>query len=168
MVHVRVAGIAIDVRGQHVILLKPVTDEPGLGKVLPIWIGAQESTSILLAVQGTATPRPLSHDLMTRLLDSVGASVDRIEVTRLEESTFYAELSVQTPTGSHVIDCRPSDAIALASRLGVPIGVADEVLEVAGVDDEFTTGEDVDDESLSRFRTFLDTVDPSDFQTGSE
>jgi bifunctional DNase/RNase len=168
MVQVRIAGVALDVRGQHVILLKPVEEIPGAGKVLPIWIGAMESSSILIAIQGAETARPLSHDLMKTLVESLGAAVDRIEVTRIEEGTFYAELTVRAPNGEHVIDCRPSDAIALAARLGVPIEVADDVLESAGVEDEFTGDEAEDvEENVSEFRHFLDTVDPSDFQSGS-
>lgn len=163
MVQVRVAHIAVDVRGQHVLLLKPIAEAPGTGKVLPVWIGAPEATSILFAIEGATPPRPLSHDLMKLLLESVGASVERMQISRIHEGTFYAELTLQTPNGRRVLDCRPSDAIAIASRLGVALEVADEVLESAGVEDEFTTPEDEADE-VEEFKRFLDEVDPDDFQ----
>ncbi|WP_051369605.1 bifunctional nuclease family protein [Phycicoccus elongatus] len=70
MVQVRAAGVALDQSGQHVILLKPIDELPGEGRILPIWIGAQEATSILIAVEGAATPRPLAHDLMRAMLET--------------------------------------------------------------------------------------------------
>ena len=132
MVQVRVAGVALDASRQHVILLKPVDEIPGAGKVLPIWIGEQEATSILVAVEGAPTPRPLAHDLMKTLLESMGGAVDRVEVTRIEEGTFYAEVTVTTALGARVVDARPSDAVALASRTGSSIWVADAVMDEAG------------------------------------
>ena len=72
MVQVRVLGVALDASGQHIILLKPLGEPASEGRVLPIWIGAQEATSILIAIQGEQPPRPLSHDLMKLLLDAVG------------------------------------------------------------------------------------------------
>jgi bifunctional DNase/RNase len=166
MISVRIAGIALDQHGQHVILLKPVDDALGSGRVLPIWIGELESSSILVAVQGVQVSRPLAHDLIARILAVADAKVERAAVTRIEDGTFYAELTVQTPTGSHTIDCRPSDAIAVASRLGVALGVEDDVLETAGFDDVFTTADE--EENVEQFKQFLDSVDPSDFQTGSD
>ncbi|MBN9606512.1 MAG: bifunctional nuclease family protein [Actinomycetales bacterium] len=174
MIPVRVASIAIDTRGQHVVLLKPIGEEPGQGKVLPIWIGAAESASILIAIEGSTPPRPLSHDLMRELLDAVGSEVTGVAVTRIEDGTYYAELTVRTPTGTTVIDCRPSDAIALASRLGAPLALADEVLEDAGVADDFTGEPDETPDAsespedaearVAEFREFLEHIDPEDFQ----
>jgi len=97
MVQVRAAGVALDQSGQHVILLKPIDELPGEGWILPIWIGAQEATSILIAVEGAATPRPLSHDLMRAMLETLGADVDRVEVTRIDDGTFYAEIGLRDP-----------------------------------------------------------------------
>ncbi|MDZ8171855.1 bifunctional nuclease family protein [Microbacterium xanthum] len=167
MVQVRVAGVALDASRQHVILLKPVDEIPGEGRVLPIWIGEQEATSILIAVEGAPTPRPLAHDLMKTLLDSVGADVDRVEVTRIEEGTYYAEVTVSTPLGSRVVDSRPSDAVALASRTGAPIWVADVVMEEAGVTDMLADAEETEaaEQKVDEFKRFLDDVDPDDFRS---
>ena len=101
--------------------------------MLPVWIGGQEATSILIAVEGQQAPRPLSHDLITTLFAAVGARVERVDVTRIEEGTFYAELTLTTPSGPQVLDSRPSDAIALALRADAPIWVADEVIDEAGI-----------------------------------
>lgn len=166
MVQVRVAGVALDAAGQHVILLKPLDSLPGEGRILPIWIGAQEATSILIAVEGAIPPRPLAHDLMRSLLDELGATVDRVEVTRIEEGTFYAEVTLTSASGIHLVDARPSDAIALASRAAAPIWVADDVLAEAGVIDVVTDDETEGDpeENLEEFKEFLEHVDPEDFR----
>jgi uncharacterized protein len=165
MVQVRVLGVALDAARQHIVLLKPLLEEPGEGRVLPIWIGAQEATSILIAVQGEQAPRPLSHDLITTLFGTLGARVDRVDVTRIDDGTFYAELSLTTPTGSQVLDSRPSDAIALAVRVHAPIWVADEVLDEAGIPAEMVDFDHEDEEEkLDEFKRFLEDVDPEDFQ----
>lgn len=167
MVQVRVAGVALDASRQHVILLKPVDEIPGAGRVLPIWIGEQEATSILIAVEAAPTPRPLAHDLMKTLLETAGAAVDRVEVTRIEEGTYYAEVTVVTPQGSRSVDCRPSDAVALASRTGAPIWVADAVMDEAGVTDMLADAEETEaaEQKVDEFKRFLDDVDPDDFRS---
>ncbi|MRG60343.1 bifunctional nuclease family protein [Agromyces sp. CFH 90414] len=167
MVQVRVLGVALDAARQHVVLLKPLLEPGGEGRILPIWIGAQEATSILIAIQGEQAPRPLSHDLLTTLFDVVDARVEQATVTRIDGGTFYAELTIATPTGAQVIDARPSDAIALALRAEAPIVVEDEVLEAAGIAAELLEEhEDArdDDAELDEFKRFLDEVDPEDFQ----
>ncbi|MFS0794710.1 bifunctional nuclease family protein [Microbacterium sp. 1P10AE] len=167
MVPVRVLGVALDSAHQHVILLAPL---PGSGvedgTVLPVWIGPQEAMSILVAVEGTSTPRPLAHDLMVVMLRQLAASVERVQVTRLAEGTFYAEIHLRTPTGPLIIDARPSDAIALAVRTDAPIAVAEAVFAVAGVPEgavELDTRGDED--RVEEFRRFLDDVDPEDFDS---
>ncbi|WP_434970719.1 bifunctional nuclease family protein [Microbacterium sp. bgisy207] len=162
MVQVRVAGVAMDSLGQHVILLKPVGEAPSSGSVVPIWIGAQEATSILVAVENAVTPRPLAHDLMKSLLESLDAQVTRVEVTRIEDGTFYAEVTVVRADAVHVIDARPSDAIALASRVGAAMWVADAVVAEAGMPDMIDT--DDEEASVDEFKRFLDEVDPEDFR----
>jgi uncharacterized protein len=175
MVEVRVAGVALDASGQHVILLKPTGDLPGEGRILPIWIGAQEATSILVAVEGAATPRPLAHDLMRAMLETLGATVEIVEVTRIDDGTFYAEITLSTKGGTTRIDARPSDAVALACRTGAEIRVADEVLDDAGIPDTVTGEDEAEDDDatepevdaearVDEFKRFLDDVDPDDFR----
>lgn len=165
MVQVRVVALAVDSRSLPVVLLKPILDEPGSGNILPIWIGTQEATSILIATEGATARRPLTHDLMKSLLEAVQADLDRVDITRIEEGTFYAEMTLQTRDGRLVLDARPSDAIALAVRVDAPIWVSDDLLETAGVPDatEMPASPGVESE-LDEFKRFLDEVDPEDFQ----
>ncbi len=162
MVQVRVAGVALDASGQHVLLLKPLDQMPGDGLVLPIWIGQLEATSILVAVENADVPRPLAHDLMRLMLTALDASATRVEVTRIDDGAFYAEVTLTTPLGDRIVDARPSDAIALAARTGAAMWVADEVLAEAGVPDVLT---EIDaSERLDEFKRFLDDVEPEDFE----
>lgn len=164
MLQVRIASLALDPRSsQPVIVLKPLSDEPGVGMLLPIWIGHPEATAILLALEGAEPPRPLTHDLMKGMLEALDSYVERVEITRVEEGTFYAAITLRGEERTRVVDARPSDSIALAIRMGAPIYVAEEVFESASVADE--PGPVADEEAeLAAFRDFLDSVDPEDFQ----
>lgn len=167
MVRVRILGVALDPAQEHVILLKPV-EEPW-DRILPVWIGSQEATSILVAVQGAASPRPLAHELMLSIVDELSARIDRVEVTRIDDGTFYAAVMLDTPGGVRVVDARPSDAIALASRADAPIYVAEAVLAVAGIPDTVSepserTAEPDEESRIAEFRSFLDEVEPEDFE----
>ena len=158
MIEVEIATPALDMRGEPVVILRP----RGGGRMLPIWIGSAEATAIMLAVEGATASRPLSYDLMVRLLDELGASVLRVAVTALEEGTYLAEITLATAAGERIIDARPSDSIALAARTGAPILVAEAVLEEAGV-----TGVMVEPEQeaeIEEFGRFLESVDPDDFR----
>ncbi len=162
---VRIASLALDPRSnQPVVLLKPLEEEPGTGRLLPIWIGHPEATAILLALEGVETPRPMTHDLLRSIVETLDNYVERVEITRVDEGTFYAAIILRGEESTRVVDARPSDSIALAIRTGSPIFVADEVLESAGVPDESVTAVD-EEEELEAFRDFLDHVDPADFSS---
>lgn len=163
MVQVRVAAVALDESGQHVLLLKPIDQLPGAGSMLPIWIGALEATSILIAVEGAASPRPLAHDLMRTLIETLGATVERVEITRIDDGTYYAEVTLDTADGTVRIDARPSDAVAIAARMAAPLWVSDEVMVEAGVPDLTAVEEDAE-ERVDEFKRFLNDVDPDDFR----
>ncbi|TYL52955.1 bifunctional nuclease family protein [Agromyces mariniharenae] len=163
MVQVRVLGVALDAARQHIVLLKPLLEDPNARRVLPIWIGSQEATSILLALEGEQAPRPLTHDLMTTFLETLGARIERVDVTRIEDGTFFAEITLATPSGKLVLDARPSDAIALTLRSEAPLYVAERVLEEAGIPAELADPR-TDDAKVDEFKRFLDDVDPEDFQ----
>ncbi len=170
MVQVHVLGVALDSEGRHIILLKPVGEAQAVGLVLPIVVGEQEATSTLIALSGETPPRPLSHDLMKTLLDTLGAHVERVDVTRIDQETFYAEITLGVAAGPLVLDARPSDSVALALRVEAPIFVADDVLEAEGIPaamvesarnvEETPDGE----QSLDEFKDFLEHVDPEDFK----
>lgn len=165
MIHVRVAAIALDTTGQHVVLLKPEETTQDVNLILPIWIGRQEASSILAAIEGAETPRPLVHELIVSMLDSLSAEVTEVTVTELSEGTFYAEIAIEVGDDSFTIDARPSDAIAIASRAGVDIFVAEDVLAEAGVEDQITEDrEPMTEEQIEEFSKFLEDVDPEDFR----
>lgn len=163
MIQVELTSLAVDTRGLPVVLLKPASPQADLGVILPIWIGGQEATAIMIAIQGAEMARPMSYDLMAQLLEALDASVSGVAVTRLEEGTFYAEVSLSSPQGPRVIDARPSDSIALALRVEAPIFVAEEVLRTAGIPAEQITDLD-EEEQVDKFNEFLDSVDPDDFR----
>jgi len=121
----------------------------------------------MLALEGATASRPMSYDLMARLLDVLNATVQQVAVTRLEEGTFFAEITLNTPNGIQVVDARPSDSIALAMRTESAIFVSESVLQEAGVpESQLGPGdENADKESqIEEFHHFLDTVDPDDFR----
>ncbi len=159
---VRIAGVALDASGQHVLLLKPIDQLPGDGMVLPIWVGQLEATSILVAVEQAPVPRPLAHDLMRSMIETLGAELARVEITRIDDGTFYAEIVLTVGERTVTVDARPSDAVALASRTGTGIWVAEAVMDEAGVPDVLT--ETDASERLDEFKKFLDDVEPEDFE----
>jgi len=111
-----------------VVLLKSSEDE----RTLPIFIGAAEAQSIAIHVNDVKVPRPLTHDLLKNLLDFLECRLHRVEIVRIDEGTFYAELVMERNTETVRLDCRPSDAIAVAIRVGAPLFVAEEVMGEAG------------------------------------
>lgn len=128
-------------------------------RFLPIWIGANEATAIALALEGIEPQRPLTHDLLKLVTETLGATVDRVVVTDLEDGTFFADL-VMTRNGEELtVSSRPSDAIALAARTQSPLFASSDVIEEAGVE----IRDDGQEEEIERFREFLDDVTPEDF-----
>jgi uncharacterized protein len=147
-----------------VLLLRELT---GDGRVLPIYIGGPEAAAIALALEGEVPPRPLTHDLLRNVLVELGAEVVQVVITELQEHTFFAELHLRVGGASHIVSCRPSDAVALAVRAGTPLFAADEVLDAAGkVQPAPADGDESDetpDEILEEFRAFIEDVKPEDF-----
>jgi bifunctional DNase/RNase len=154
-------GVSFDLVGKQPIVLLKTADG---NKFLPIWIGHPEAAAILMKLQSQAPPRPMTHDLMSELLEQLEAQVVRITVTELRENTFYAQITVQQDGREIEIDSRPSDAIALAIRSDAPIFAADRVIEESAIEFE---GDDVDQEVLeaevAKFKHFLDEVTAEDF-----
>ena len=151
-------GVSFDMVGkQPIVLLKTAEGN----KFLPIWIGHPEAAAILMKLQGATTPRPMTHDLFTDMLEKLEARVIRIAVTELRENTFYAVVTVAVDGSEIEIDSRPSDAIALAVRADAPIFADDSVIEESAIEFEH---EDVNEEEVvEEFKKFLDEVKPEDF-----
>ena len=164
MMQVRIAGLSLDATThQPVLLLAPIDDDGGMPphRALPIWIGHAEASAILLALQGVEPPRPMTHDLLKAAIEAAGHVVSRVEVTRVEEGTFFAALVLRGEEREIAIDARPSDSIALAVRCGCPVYVSESVFNDSAV--EITAVDE--DAEVERFRDFLDHVDPADFQS---
>ena len=126
LIQMEVSKIRIDERrGEQVIVLK----ERGGSRFLPIIIGISEVTAIKMKISGIQPPRPLTHDLLRDTIVQLGATLQRIVITKLEFNTFFAKLIIQTKEGAlHEVDARPSDSIAVALRADAPIFVSEEVL----------------------------------------
>ena len=161
MQEMNIYGVSFDLVGkQPIVLLKTAAGN----KFLPIWIGHNEAAAILMKLQSQESPRPMTHDLLTEMVDQLGASITRITVTELRENTFYAQITVLQDGQEIELDARPSDAIALAIRTEAPIFAADDVIAESAIEFE---GDEVDEEQLEaevvKFRSFLDDVTPDQF-----
>ena len=167
MLEVRLSAVQVDLQSNSpVILLQEKNGE----RSLPIFIGAPEATAIAFALQGVPTPRPMTHDLLQDLLDTLDVRLERILITELRSATYFAELHLVRGTQTLSVSSRPSDAVALAVRTGSPLYVADDLMEAEGVllpaDEEEDDTEDANPDALvGEFREFLDTVRPEDFSS---
>ena len=122
--------------GAHQLLLKAKGEAPAGKKYLPIFIGPFEGRAIQMALNGITPRRPMTHDLLNSVTSSCGLRLEKVTVTKLEKGTFYAEVTLTGSGKRAEIDARPSDSIALATRAGCPIYVADRVLIEAGRGEE--------------------------------
>ena len=131
-----VGGLVLDPNTQApVVVLKDETGQV----TLPIWIGVAEATSIASALKQVPITRPLTHDLMMDIMEELGAQVERVLITDLKDSTYFAELILRVGEKAFVLDSRPSDAIGLAVRAQAPIYVAQQVIDQAQVKFSFTS-----------------------------
>lgn len=154
MLPLDVIGVRVEMpSNQPIVLLREI----GADRYLPIWIGAAEATAIAFAQQGLTPPRPLTHDLLRDLLEATGNHLDAVHITELRDGVFYANLRLSS---GHEVSARPSDAIALALRTGSPILGAEALMADAGV-----VIPDESEDEVEKFREFLDTVTPEDFES---
>ncbi|ADG78944.1 BFN domain-containing protein OS=Tsukamurella paurometabola (strain ATCC 8368 / DSM / CCUG 35730/ CIP 100753 / JCM 10117 / KCTC 9821 / NBRC 16120 / NCIMB 702349 / NCTC 13040) OX=521096 GN=Tpau_2337 PE=4 SV=1 [Tsukamurella paurometabola] len=171
MIEMTVAGIRMDPpQDDPVLLLREV----GGPRYLPIWIGQGEATAIAIKLQGVEPTRPLTHDLIGDLLETLGRSLTEVRITGLQEGTYYADLVLD---GDQTVSARPSDSVAIAVRLAVPIFAEEEVLAEAGlilpdeeIDSEATeSGEEAPaEEEVEKFKEFLDSISADDFKAPGE
>ncbi len=154
MVHMKVRGVALDQQMNPVVLLVDQSET----MALPIWIGQAEATAIAMELQNVKPPRPMTHDLLRSVLNSLSIGVLRVVVTEVKEQTYFAEIHLSKNGSPMIVDSRPSDAIDLALRSEAPIFVAD------GVAQQAIQLKKPLDEEMDEFRKFLESVKPSDFQ----
>jgi len=161
---------------QRVVILK----EKMTDRYLPIWIGPAEADAIAAKLQGVSVPRPLTHDLLSSVIDALGATVSSVIVNDLQNDTFYAKITLDVDGTQMEVDSRPSDALALAVRVEAPIYVEEVVLDKAGILLDKETGKPIAEEGggvdskgrkvseeemrrMSAFRDFIDTLNLDDF-----
>lgn len=157
MIEVEVVGIRLELPANQPVLV--LRDLEG-SRYLPLWIGNSEATAISLALEGVTPPRPLTHDLLVDVIEHLDDQVQSTSITELVDGTYFAQIEF---SNHDAVSARPSDAVAVAIRCGVPIFVAQDVLDVAGMD--VVSDEDLEDsdEELEKFRAFLDEINPEDF-----
>lgn len=158
-IEMKIRGLMVDPStNAPIVILKDVQGDT----VLPIWVGLYEANAIALEVEKATTPRPMTHDLLKNLMHGLNANLQRVVVTELKNDTFYAVLWLEQEGETVTIDCRPSDALALALRADCPIFVDEDVLRVAKVvpnpTDQATQDElrrwleNLNDEDLGRYK----------------
>jgi bifunctional DNase/RNase len=165
MVEMQLTAVRVELPTNNpVVLLQEVG---GARRTLPIFIGAPEATAIAFAIQGVATSRPMTHDLFRDVLVALGVTLERTLITELRDGTYYAELHLIQNGRQTVVSSRPSDAIALAARMGAPIYAEDELIDSEGV--QLADADDDEDENpeeiVSQFREFIEGVRPEDFSS---
>ncbi|HEY5110919.1 MAG TPA: bifunctional nuclease family protein [Acidimicrobiales bacterium] len=170
MIEVVLRAVRVDVGSSTPLLL---LEEVGGERVLPIFIGAPEAAAIAYALQEVESPRPMSHDLMGHIVTALGSKLFSVEINELVDNTFFASLRLVRANEEIVVSARPSDAVALALRVGAPILVSDALMAVEGKvmqlnfddeDEEYVELEAPSEADLvERLREFLDQVRPEDF-----
>ncbi|MFP5377697.1 MAG: bifunctional nuclease family protein [Acidimicrobiia bacterium] len=170
MVEMHLAAVRVELPTNNPVVL--LQEAEGSRRTLPIFIGAPEAMAIAFALQGVVPPRPMTHDLMRDVLVALGATLERVVVTELRmgddgrSGTYYAELHLKQGGESRVVSSRPSDAIALAARMGTPIFAEEELLDEAGIVIDAEEDDDTPpDELVTQFRQFIEGIRPEDFSS---
>ena len=158
MIEMKVMGIALDTRtGSPIVVLHDMDNR----KALPIWIGSAEASAIIRRIENIEVSRPMTHDLIASIVEKTGGSIDRVEINDVEKETYYAIIYIKDKEGNEVeIDARPSDAIAVAIRVDAPIFVTANVLANGSVSCDAAK----DEEEAQEFRSFIQSIKPSDFE----
>jgi bifunctional DNase/RNase len=145
-----------------------VLKEKDAERYLPIWMGVPETDSITIALQGVAIARPLTHDLLISIMNALDIRLESVEVTNLENDTFYANLILDQNGVRKIIDSRPSDAIALAIRAKAPVFVDEDILDAVGIRPEDVLPQSEHDEVSSEFDSDLDIFEDFLGQLGKD
>jgi len=161
VIELELIGVRVELPSNTpVVVLREVE---GRQRQLSIFIGGPEATAIAFALEGVDTPRPLTHDLFCNVLGELDTTMERVVITELRDTTYYATLHLVTGDRTQEISSRPSDAIALAVRTGCPIFAQEDVLDEAGFVEETTSEDESPEDVVEEFRQFIDNVSPEDF-----
>lgn len=158
MVELYVMGIALDTRtGTPIVVLNDQDNR----RALPIWIGTAEASAIIRQLENIKSARPMTHDLLFQVIETTGYTVTKIEINDISSDTYYASIYITHTDGTvHVIDSRPSDAIALALKAKVPIFATANVV----ADGTISTDQERDEAEAEEFKNFLSNLKASDFK----
>ena len=153
----KVSGVVLDPQSRNpIVVLRDLPER----RAIMIWIGPPEANSIMLAIESIKLARPATHDLFVNTMAAFGAQVESVTINNMEESTFFAHLKIITPKGTtEDIDSRPSDAIAIALRIGCPIYVAEEVVLSSSI----PINPVAEEKDAKNFKSFVQNLKPSDF-----
>lgn len=165
-VEMELVGVRVDMPSNTPVLL--LREQEGERRLLSIMIGGPEAQAIAFALDGVETRRPMTHDLITMLIDELDARIDRIVISALRDDIFYADIVLEAQDDTHVVSARPSDAMAIAVRVGTPVYAEEAVLAEVGYIETVDDDDDEDDgrnadEVVEEFREFIDQVNPEDF-----
>ena len=158
MIEMKVMGIALDTRtGSPIVVLHDLDNR----KALPIWIGSAEASAIIRKIENLKVQRPMTHDLIIEVIEKTGYEIDRIEISDVDDETYFATIFLEDSEGKIVeIDSRPSDAIAVAIRVDAPIFVSAAVLSEGAISSDAQK----DAEEAEEFKNFIQSIKPSDFE----
>ena len=160
-IEMKVRGLALDsASNMPIIILRDEEDK----RSLPIWVGIFEANAIALELEKIPTPRPMTHDLIKNILETIEARLLKIVVTDLRENTYFAVLHLQVGDTEYTVDSRTSDAIAIALRLAAPIYVEEEVFPKAGKMEVAKEAEPVKPDDPEQLREWLQNIKPEDFE----
>ncbi len=154
-------GIRLEVPTNMPVLM--LREQSGTRRMMPIYIGAPEASSIHYALEGIKSNRPLTHDLLLNVVEQLNSQPVKLVITKIIESTYFADLHFLHQGSVVVVSCRPSDGVAVAVRSGIPIYAETELLNEVGKPASDATSEDAE-EIIDDFKQFIDSISPEDFQ----
>ena len=154
-INVEVNSIRLEESSETPILLLL---DPSTQKLLPIWIGTIEAVSIAYAQEGILHDRPQTHDLLLNIVEALEGSISEVNISNIEDSTYFADIILNTVNGLVTLSARPSDAIALALRLNIPVTVNQEVFETNSIDLIIDNANEIEE-----FKEFIKDIKPEDF-----
>ena len=154
-INVEVNSIRLEESSETPILLLL---DPSTQKVLPIWIGTIEAVSIAYAQEGVLHDRPQTHDLLLNMVEALDATINEVNISNIEENTYFADIILNTINGTVTLSARPSDAIALALRSNIPVTVNQDVFETNSIDLIIDNSNEIEE-----FKEFIKDIKPEDF-----
>lgn len=159
-IEMRVSGLTMDpITNTPIVILKDLEEK----KAIPIWIGIFEASAIATEIEKITFSRPMTHDLLTEIVKVLKTEVTRVEIHDLRNNTFFANIHLLREGNRIIVDARPSDAIAIALRVGAPIYVDDKVVEKSRNVDFGTKMTDLDRLKKEKLAEFLENLSPEDF-----